>query len=147
MPYVHIILRHTAENLSKCSLEPLRGRPDLKFIEASAGTEVVGTGYILLEVGAPLLSAADAGHPLLILDGNWKHVAALRRRVTGTPTPRSLPPIPTAYPRRSADNSDPLVGLASVEALYLARRMMGEDDLTLLSHYRWRDAFLAGINL
>lgn len=144
---MHLILRHPAENLSKCSLEPLRGRPDLNFIEATAGIEVRGTGFILLEVGAPLLTLSDAGQPLLILDGNWKHVAALRRRVVGTPTVRSLPPVPTAYPRRSADNSDPLAGLASVEALYLARRILGDDDLSLLSHYRGREAFLAGINL
>lgn len=144
---VHLILRHPDENLAKCSLEPLRGRPDLRFVEATTGVTVDGSGHVLLEVGAPVLGPADAGRPLLLLDGNWKHVAWLRRRVTGEPIPRSLPSVPTAYPRRNADARDPAAGLASVEALYLARRLMGDDDVTLLDRYRWRDAFLRGLEV
>lgn len=142
---MHVILRHPDENLAKCSLEPLRGRPDLRFVEAAAGVTVDGTGHVLLEVGAPVIGPADAGLPLLLLDGNWKHVAWLRRRVTGAPVARSLPPVPTAYPRRNADARDPAAGLASVEALYLARRLMGDDDPSLLAAYRWREAFLRGL--
>ena len=33
-------------------------------------------------------------------------------------------------------------GLASVEALYLARKLLGDDDLSLLNGYYWKDAFL-----
>lgn len=139
---MHTILRHPDENLAKCSLEPLRGRPDLTFLTAEGGAAVNGTGHILLEVGAPPIGPADAGLPLILLDGNWKHIPKLRARIIGTPIPRSLPPVPTAYPRRNADGLDPSEGLASVEALYLALRLLGNDDRTLLSHYRWREAFL-----
>lgn len=139
---MHTILRHPDENLAKCSLEPLRGRADLEFVNAEGGAAVNGTGKILLEVGAPPIGPADAGLPLILLDGNWKHVPRLRARVIGTPLSRSLPPVPTAYPRRNADGRDPQEGLASVEALYLALRMLGRDDRSLLAHYRWRDAFL-----
>ena len=139
---MHTILRHPDENLAKCSLEPLRGRPDLTFLTAEGGAAVNGTGHILLEVGAPPIGQADAGLPLILLDGNWKHIPKLRARIIGTPVPRSLPPVPTAYPRRNADGLDPSEGLASVEALYLALRLLGNDDRSLLSHYRWREAFL-----
>ncbi len=146
-PRVHIILRHPDENLAKCSLEPLCGRPDLTFITAEGAAVVNGTGYILLEVGAPPIGPADAGRPLILLDGNWKHIPKLRARVIGTPIRRSLPPVPTAYPRRNADGLDPQEGLASVEALYLALRLLGNDDRSLLSHYRWRDAFLRSVDV
>lgn len=137
-----VILRHPAENLAKCSVEPLRGRPDLEFVTAEGAASVRGDGCVLLEVGAPALTAADAGRRLIVLDGNWKHVARLRARVTGHPLPRSLPPVPTAYPRRNAEGADPPEGLATVEALYLALRVLGDDDRSLLAGYRWRDEFL-----
>lgn len=142
MSVVATILRHPAENLAKCSVEPLRGRPDLEFVTAEGPAVVRGDGRILLEVGAPLLTGADAGRGLILLDGNWKHVPRLRQRVTGNPLPRSLPPVPTAYPRRNAGGSDPVDGLATVEALYLALRLMGRDDPSLLAGYRWREEFL-----
>lgn len=145
MPVLATILRHPAENLAKCSVEPLRGRPDLEFVEAEGPAVVRGEGRILLEVGAPVLTAGDAGRGLILLDGNWKHVPRLRQRVTGNPLPRSLPPVATAYPRRNAEGSDPAEGLATVEALYLALRLMGRDDPSLLAGYRWREAFLENV--
>ena len=57
---------------------------------------------------------------------------------------RSLPRgVCTAYPRRSKLTADPAPGLASVEALYAARRLLGDDDPSLLDGYHWRAAFLA----
>lgn len=144
---MHVILRHPDENLAKCSLEPLRGRPDLRFVTAEGGAAVDGDGHILLEVGAPPIGPADSGRPLILLDGNWKHIPKLRARVIGSPLARSLPPVPTAYPRRNAEGRDPAGGLASVEALYLALRLLGNDDRSLLSHYRWRDDFLRAADL
>ena len=145
MEPVAVILRHPDENLSKCSVQPLVGRSDLRILEASPGMAYDGTGHVLLEVGAPTLGPADAGHPLLLLDGNWKHVPWLRNRVTGSPLPRSLPKIPSAYPRRNAEGADPEEGLATVEALYLALRLLGRDDPSLLAAYRWREAFLTSV--
>ena len=64
--------------------------------------------------------------------------------VDGAPQRRSIPgTIVTAYPRESKVFDDPTGGLASVEALYLARRLLGDDDPTLLDGYHWRDRFLA----
>ena len=145
MPVLATILRHAEENLAKCTLEPLRQRSDLEFVTAEGAVTVDGTGLLLLEVGAPPVSAADAGIPLLLLDGNWKQVGKLRERVLGTPVPRSLPPIATAYPRRNREGLDPIEGLASVEALYFALLLQGRDDPSLLDHYYWRAEFLRNV--
>lgn len=136
------IIRHASENLAKCTLEPLRQRAELEFFEATPGFQIDGTDMTLLEVGAPVLGPLDAGRKILLLDGNWKHVEFLRSRVVGTPIVRSLPVIDTAYPRRNRSGLDPLVGLASVEALYLALKILGHDDPTLLADYHWREEFL-----
>ena len=44
----------------------------------------------------------------------------------------------TAYPRRQDEER----GLASIEALYIAYRVLGWETEGLLDHYHWRDEFL-----
>lgn len=138
-----VIIRHPKERLSKCSLQPLREHPALEFYRGTEAFRFEATGYTLLELGAPVLTQADAQRPLLLLDSTWRLLPQLREKLDGEPVPRSLPPgIPTAYPRISKLSEDPNGGLASVEALYLAWRLMGHDEPGLLAHYYWRDAFL-----
>lgn len=140
-----IVIRHPKERKSKCSLEPLRGRADLCFYTARPGLQVDATGYVVLAADGEEISAADSGRPLLLLDSTWKLLPALQHCVIGSPELRRLPLwLETAYPRRSKDGSDPANGLASVEALYAARRLLGRRDDSLLEQYHWRDAFLAG---
>ncbi|HKJ90858.1 MAG TPA: hypothetical protein VJ960_06980 [Oceanipulchritudo sp.] len=140
---VDVVLRHPRERLSKCSLEPLRDRPDIRFLTFGVGFSFEATGFILLQVDAPVLSPADGRLPLLLLDSTWRLLPALLNGLTGTPIARSLPPgIRTAYPRKSKLGEDPTRGLASVEALYCARRLQGRADEELLDAYRWREPFL-----
>jgi pre-rRNA-processing protein TSR3 len=40
---------------------------------------------------------------------------------------------------------DPLGGLASVEALFLARLLLGERDESLLEDYYWKTEFLKNL--
>ena len=142
-PISTLILRHPRERLSKCSLTPLHNRPELKFMKAHPGLKIDATGYTVLAMNAPVLSKADAGRPLLLLDSTWRLLPQLNACLEGDPIPRSLPSgIGTAYPRISKVSEDPLGGLASVEALYLARRLLGDDDPSLLNDYYWRDCFL-----
>jgi len=137
------IIRHPKERKSKCTLEPLRNRPDLTFHNATPSFRFDATGYILLAVDAPPLSPEDAGRPLLLLDSTWRLLPQLMSCLDGEPIPRALPlDVRTAYPRVSKIAEDPVRGLASVEALYLAKRLLGEDEPALLDHYYWRDAFL-----
>lgn len=138
------VIRHRRERIAKCSLRHLHGRPDLTFLKAGPGFSFDGTGFTLLAVGAPVLTPADRGRPLLLLDSSWRWLEQLRACVTGDPACRSIPKdVATAYPRKSRLFPDPEGGLASVEALYVARRILGDDDPSLLEGYHWRERFVA----
>ncbi len=137
------VIRHPKERIKKCSLAHLHARSDFRFLEARPGFAFDATGFILLSLDAPLLSAADREYPLLVLDSTWRLLPNLVGCLTGEPLRRSLPrTIATAYPRSSKLVVDPERGLASVEAVYVARRILGDDDRSLLNGYRWSDAFL-----
>src|SRR3954470_15883857 len=67
-----VIVRHPNENPRKCSVLPLRGRPDLVFLPYPVKGRPPLGGYIRLAAEGPPLSAADAGAGLLLLDGSWR---------------------------------------------------------------------------
>jgi pre-rRNA-processing protein TSR3 len=136
-----IIVRHSHENPRKCSVFPLRGRPDLIFLPYPVKEGRPLTGYIRLAADGPALTAADAAAGVLLLDGSWRWAASMTRDFLDVP-PRSLTGWRTAYPRSSKLGSDPDNGLASVEALYIAYHLLGRDGAGLLDHYRWTDEFL-----
>lgn len=139
------IIRHPKERRSKCSLTPLEGRDDLRFLKARPGWEFDVTGYTILSLGAPELSVADAGRPLLLLDSTWRLLPQLEACLRGKPVRRTLPALATAYPRVSKIAEDPTGGLASIEALYLARILIGKRDDSLLEHYHWREEFMENV--
>lgn len=140
------VLRHPKERVSKCSLRHLHDRAEMTFLRAGKGFSFDATGFTLLEVDAPAITRADRGRPLLLLDSTWRWLPRLTECVVGEPVCRSVPAqVRTAYPRVSRVFPDPERGLASVEALYIARRILGDDDPTLLDGYHWRDQFLAGV--
>lgn len=143
-PIPTTVIRHPKERIAKCSLRFLHERPEMTFLRARPGWQFDATGFVLLAVDAPPLSTADAAHPLLLLDSTWRWLPQLRACVTGAPIERSIPGLlRTAYPRASKVFIDPAQGLASIEALYIARRLLGDDDPTLLDGYHWKDVFLA----
>lgn len=141
------IIRHPKERRSKCSLTPLETRGDICFLQARHGWEFDITGYTVLALGAPVLSMADAGRPLLLLDSTWRLLPQLEACLTGEGVRRTLPTVATAYPRMSKIDSDPQGGLASVEALYLARLLLGVRDDSLLANYYWRDLFMQNLRI
>ena len=118
----------------------------MRFLKARRGWEFDVTGFTVLALDAPQLSAADAGRALLLLDSTWRLLPQLEACLIGEGVRRTLPPIATAYPRVSKIDQDPRGGLASVEALYLARLMLGERDDSLLDAYHWRDLFLENLH-
>jgi pre-rRNA-processing protein TSR3 len=145
-PIPTTVIRHPKERLAKCSLRHLHGRSELTFLKARPGFTFDATGFTLLAVDAPELSPADAGRPLLLLDSTWRWLDQLMRCLRGEPVRRSIPAaVRTAYPRTSKVFADPEHGLASVEALYVARRLLGDDDPSLLDGYHWKAAFLAAL--
>jgi pre-rRNA-processing protein TSR3 len=139
------IIRHPKERRSKCSLTPLEGREDVAFYKARENWSFDMSGFTVLALGAPELSVADAGRPLLLLDSTWRLLPQLEACLYGEGVRRTLPVVPTAYPRVSKIAEDPHGGLASVEALYLAKLLLGERDDSLLSSYYWRESFLDGL--
>lgn len=138
-----LILRDPRESWKRCSLAPLREMPGVRFVAYKPELELEASGRILLEPGAPVLERGEPARELLLLDSSWRRLPKLRAAVRGEVVPRSLPPIATAYPRKSRTFPDPEVGLASVEALFAARALLGDWDPELLDGYPFREAFFA----
>lgn len=137
------VIRHPKERISKCSLRFLHDRQEMTFLRGKPELQFDATGFLLLAVDAPPLTRADQGNPLLLLDSTWRWLAQLEGCVTGRPIRRSIPGgLHTAYPRVSKVFDDPAGGLASIEALYVARKVLGDDDPELLTGYHWKDDFL-----
>lgn len=139
------IIRHPKERRSKCSLTSLEGRADLDFFRARPGWSFNASEHTVLGLDAPVLTEADAGRPLLLLDSTWRLLPQLESCLVGEGVRRSLPAVPTAYPRVSKVTADPLGGLASVEALFLADLLLGRGDVSLLKDYHWKSLFLQGL--
>src|SRR5262249_45650796 len=136
-----VIVRSPHENPRKCSILPLKGRPDLVFLEHPVRQRPDLTGYVRLAADGAELSAADASCGLLLLDGSWRRTDSMIRAFLAVP-PRSLHGYRTAYPRKSKRGTDPENGLASVEALFLAYHLLGRPTAGLLDPYRWAEHFL-----
>ena len=137
-----LIVVRRGEDPAKCTVRPLRGTPGLDFLPYPLRHKPDLSRHLLLAPDAPPLSSTDAGRPLLLLDASWRHAAKMRRAVEPVEA-RSIPPgWITAYPRRSKIHDDPEAGLATVEALFAARCVVGGRDDSLLRFYPWRHAFL-----
>ena len=106
---------------------------DIPFLDPSR--------VVRLGMGGPLLSTADSECDLLVLDATWRLAPKMEAPFVSIPV-RSLPHFDTAYPRVAGDSTDPQGGLATIEAIYCAHRMMGWTTEGLLTHYRWREEFL-----
>jgi len=136
-----ILVIHPKENRAKCSLEPLRGREDFWFWSYSPHGPRVPDGYVQLSVAGPPLTAADAQCGVLLIDGTWRYAARMHRHFEYVPA-RSLQGVRTAYPRVSKLFKDPAEGLASIEALFAAYRILERPTAGLLDGYPWRSRFL-----
>jgi pre-rRNA-processing protein TSR3 len=138
-----VIVVHPKERRSKCTILPLRGTAGMKFAR-STSPRATGSvdGYLRLDVNGPPLTDQDADRGLLLLDGTWRWVEDLAVPFGSLET-RSITGIKTAYPRGAAIGELPDGGLATVEALYAAHRILGRDVAGLLDHYYWANEFLA----
>lgn len=136
-----IIVVHPKERRSKCTVRSLRPRTDFRFCNYPR-VPAIPPGYVRLGLGGPVLSAADARAGLLFLDGTWRWAERMEGLVADVPV-RTLPPLVTAYPRTSKVSEDPISGLATIEAVYAAFRLLGRSTEGLLDHYHWAEEFLA----
>jgi pre-rRNA-processing protein TSR3 len=136
-----IIVRNPRENPRKCSILPLKGRPDLVFLAYPVKDPPSLDSYIRLAPDGEPLTLADRDQGVLLLDGSWRWAGTMTRDFIDVP-PRSLFGYRTAYPRVSKQGTDPEQGLASVEALFLAYHILGRPTARLLDHYHWAAEFL-----
>jgi len=137
-----IIVVHPREKRSKCSVEPLRNREGFVFWTfPESGPESL-ENYVRLGIGGEVLSTDDADRGLLVLDGTWRLADRMDKFFRHVPL-RSLPPIKTAYPRASFIYPDPAGGLATIEAVYAAYRILGRPCDGLLDKYHWAAEFRA----
>ena len=140
-----VVIRHRLENLKKCSLRGLEGRPDFVFLTYPYSSLPELSNYIILALDAPPLTEKDAAHGLLILDATWRYASKMYQPLKDQPhfLYRSLPGhYRTAYPRRQLDCPDPERGLASIEAIYLSYRLLQRETKGLLDLYHWKENFL-----
>jgi pre-rRNA-processing protein TSR3 len=140
-----VIIRHRKENLRKCSLRGLEARSDMQFVRYPEGEMPPLGGYVLLTLEGPPLTPEDRERGLVLVDGTWRYAQVMIEQWRGRlPVEcRCLPPgVVTAYPRVQTHCSDPHRGLASVEALYMAYRILGRPVEGLLDGYYWQEQFL-----
>ncbi|MEZ6126757.1 MAG: hypothetical protein R3C49_26870 [Planctomycetaceae bacterium] len=136
-----VIVVHPRERRSKCSVEPLRGRDDFEFVTFPNPVNRSLENYVRLGIGGPVLSLDDRDRGLLVLDGTWRLADRMQKFYDDLPV-RSLPVLQTAYPRKSKVYPDPSEGLATIEAVYAALKLMGHPTSGLLDSYHWKDQFL-----
>lgn len=122
-------------------MQPLRVRADFLFWNHPHRGEQPLDNYVRLGFGGPVIGPEDSGKGLLVLDGTWRWAATMEADYTDLPV-RSLPEIQTAYPRVSKSYDDPAGGLATIEAIWAAYRLMGRETAGLLDEYHWKDEFL-----
>ena len=137
-----IIYRHPKENLKKCSLTGLETREELLFATYPKLPSFAFSQYLLLTIEAPILSEEDASLGLFLVDGTWKYAQKIEKTLPPMQK-RTLPShFLTAYPRKQTHCLDPLRGLASIEALYLAHLITKRPIKGLLDLYHWKTPFL-----
>jgi len=141
-----IILRHRRENLKKCSLKGLEEREDMLFLRYPSFKLPDLTPYFLLTLditaSIPWVSMADRERGIFLVDGSWRHVEKIIKILPSSLEKRTLPShIKTSYPRRQWDCPLPEIGLASVEALYVAYLLLQRKSADLLDHYYWKRSF------
>jgi pre-rRNA-processing protein TSR3 len=137
---VTIIVVHPRERRAKCTVQALRRRLGFQFYKHPRVPNEL-PGYVRLGFGGPVLGPADGDSGLLVLDGTWRWVEPMEWLMASVPV-RSLPPLKTAYPRSSKVSDDPAGGLATIEAIYAAYRLLGRDTTSLMDHYHWGDQFI-----
>ncbi len=143
------IILDTGETANKCTIAPLRDRPDFRLIRVQ-GAQALGplSAPILLHHEGECLTRIRASAApidgIASIDCVWKRLGLLVDRVEGR-LPR-LARIPdgfeTAYPRRSVKNTDPDGGLATIEAIFVAAALLGRWDASLLSRYYFGRRFV-----
>lgn len=147
----YIIITRDEKIEKKCTLYPLRGRPDFDFRTLQNPGEFRLDSILLFPDGEPLTaelvneikkqispySSKQYWLNIVLIDTRWKKTKGILDLL-----PRlrkvSLIGYVTGALRKAPP---PQGGLASCEALYLASLVFGKPDPTLLDNYHFKDRF------
>ncbi len=147
----YIIISHKEKEEKKCTLYPLRGRPDFSFRPRKDTGQFTPDSILLFPGGEPLtteltteireqVAEKDTNGLLeiVLIDSRWKKTKGI---LLSLPPMRrvSLKGYVTGAVRKDPPPPD---GLASVEALFLISLLFGKPDPTLLAGYHFRKRFL-----
>lgn len=143
------VIIDSGEKANKCTIVPLSHRLDFRVMKVQ-GAQPLGPlrSSILLhhegECLTTLRKSIHSAHGIAAIDCVWRRLDVLLSRVID-PSPifaRIPDGFVTAYPRRSAKDTDPSKGLATIEAIFIAAAMLNNVDTSLLSKYYFGDKFL-----
>lgn len=143
-----IIISRNNKIEKKCTLFPLRGRPDFFFRTQDEKGEITHNSILLFPDGEPFSKELiteiwkselenNSVLNIVLIDSRWKKARGIAE---------SLPDIRWVTLEgyvTGAQRKDPPPegGLSSVEALFLASLHMGSPDITLLSNFHFKDRF------
>jgi ribosome biogenesis protein Tsr3 len=142
------IIIDSGETANKCTIAPLASRPDFRLLSAK-GAEPIGplkSSVLLHPQGECLTKIRSCRENLGIaaIDCVWRRVDPILSRIAA-PVP-VLGRIPdgfqTAYLRKSYYGYDPDGGLATIEAIFAARALLGHWQPDLLSKYPFGRRFV-----
>jgi pre-rRNA-processing protein TSR3 len=143
------VIIDAGETINKCTIAPLSSRPDFRLFRVK-GPKPLGPllSPILLHHEGQCLTQLREQLPqvqgIATIDCVWNRLDVLMRRISGQlPILARIPNgFETAYPRRSAQNTDPEGGLATIEAIFVAAALLGNWDITLFSEYYFGGKFV-----
>jgi len=140
-----IIVDHS-ETANKCTILPLNYRADFKIMRGN-NRRALAAGLLLHPDGIPMqeLQSPSLGlRQIAAIDCVWRRLPAILEKIQ-KPLPM-LVKVPhdfvTAYPRASYKDFDPVGGLATIEALFIAAAFLGHWDLSLLREYYFAERFI-----
>jgi hypothetical protein len=148
----YIIISRDSKVEKKCTLYPLRSRPDFSFRTIKDQIPIPSNSILLFPDGEPFSEdllydiKGDELHKdpvlnIVLIDSRWKKAKGIADKLQDIRRV-SLEGYVTGAQRK---DPPPEGGLASVEALYLASLYLGRPDPTLLSNYHFKDRFF-GLN-
>ena len=144
----YIIISRDNKKEKKCTLYPLRERPDFSFRTKKDPGTISQHSILLFPKGEPLtrelaegikseFAENDRSIEIVLVDSRWKKAKGIAD---------SLPPmrkVSLEGYKTGAKRKDPPPkgGLASCEALYLTSLFFGKHDLTLLDNFHFKNRF------
>lgn len=135
-----VVLKDYHENEKKCSILPLKGRPEFEFVDFKEFDSYDFSGLTMLHPEGEPIDKLGKETKLLIVDSNWTKARRKYTRLEKFNLKKiRIDGFQTAYPWKKYA---PPNTLCSIEALFVARLLAGIYDPEIMNHYYYKDKFL-----